>query len=63
MDDSMKILNDLKISHVNRMKLKSRRLPGHENVIDIDSHLKTSATVILNTKYIKDTDDIQMLSF
>lgn len=63
MDNSMKILDDLKISHANRMKLKARRLPGHENIIDIDSHFKTSTTVILNTKYIKDTDDIQMRSF
>ncbi|CAO3668399.1 unnamed protein product [Rhizopus stolonifer] len=45
MDNSMKILDDLKISHANKMKLKSRRLPGHENIIDIDSHFKTSTTM------------------
>lgn len=60
--ESCKAIEELKDSHIENMKIKTRRLKGHENVSNLCDNFKTNTLIKLPRVYIKESKDLHFNS-
>ncbi|KAI9022947.1 hypothetical protein CLU79DRAFT_749632 [Phycomyces nitens] len=61
-DESYEAIDELQGSHIANMKIKARRLEGHESIKSLSENFKTNTLIKLPRAYIKKSSNMQMHS-